>query len=72
MNLVALVLGVFLLGVAVYTASDPFSRARPWVSLEDTERAPERVREKQRWRTWLFAFACGFTGLGFVALGLAL
>lgn len=44
MNLVVLGLGVFLIAVAVYTASDPLSRARLWVSFEDMERelTPDR------------------------------
>jgi len=72
MNLVALVLGIFFIAVAVYTASDPFSRARVWVSFEDVERAPQWAKNKQRTRAYLYSYLVGLTGLLFVGVGLAL
>jgi hypothetical protein len=72
MNVVALGLGVFLLALAVYTVSDPFSRARTWPAAEEFERDPRGAREKQRRTTGLYAYVCGLMGLLFVALGLAL
>ncbi|QSG08398.1 hypothetical protein [Halapricum desulfuricans] len=72
MNLAALVLGIFLIAVAVYTASDPLSRARPWVSFDDIERAPQWAKDKQRTRAWLYSYVVGLMGVLFVALGLAL
>ena len=72
MNLVSLATGFALITIAIYTASDPLSRARTWVDVENVKQGPEWAKKKQRWRAWLFAFVIGGLGLVFVLTGLTL
>jgi len=72
MKLAVLGLGVFLIAFAVYTVSDPMSRARTWVSVRELERDATSAREKQQIRTVIYATATGLTGIMFVLLGLGL
>ena len=72
MNLVSLATGFVLITIAMYTASDPLSRARTWVDVGNVKHGPEWAKNKQRWRAWFFAFVIGGLGLFFVVTGLAL
>jgi hypothetical protein len=72
MKLVVVGLGVFLIAFAVYTVSDPMSRARPWVSVRELKRGSTNIKKKQEMRTVIYATATGLTGIMFVLFGLGL
>lgn len=70
MRPLALGVGALLLGVAVYTLSDPLSRSRNWVAVDEWERNPGRAKEKQRRYAFVASVVVAGFGLFFVAIGL--
>jgi hypothetical protein len=72
MILPAVVLGLFLIGVALYTVSDPMSRARNWVDGREWQENPQAAREEQTARAISMAYFVGMLGLLFVVLGLVM
>lgn len=70
MRPLAVLVGLSLVGVAVYAFSDPMSRSRNWVSADEWEQNPARAREKQRQYALLMSSLVAGFGLFFIILGL--
>lgn len=65
-----ILVGLLLIGVAVYTLGDPMSRSRNWIAADEWVQNPEQAEEKQRKSAFVMSVAAAGLGLFFVALGL--
>lgn len=66
----SILVGLLLIGVAVYVFSDPISRSRNWVSAEEWEKYPEQAKAKQQKYTIAMGSLVAGFGLFFLVLGL--
>lgn len=71
MDLPWVVIGVCLVGIAVYTVRDPTNRGRSWARPADWKRDPGKAEERHRTRTVVWAIVTTLIGLAFVVFGLA-
>jgi hypothetical protein len=70
MRPLSIIVGLLLIGVAVYAFSDPMSRSRNWVAAEEWENRPEQAKAKQQKYTSAMSILVAGFGLFFVVLGL--
>ena len=70
MNLFPVLVGLLLIGVAVYTLRNPISGSRNWIAADEWVQDPEQAEVKQRRSAFVMSAAAAGLGFFFILLGL--